>query len=283
MIMNCLGSSDSSDFFLFKTPVFAIRVQRYENPENFRVAGSNASFLYYFGFLMGKFSQRSSEIEIMDDLDCSGEVVHQTLHEIEFINRWLGGNSITLNSLKRLLRKHNPQRVRIADLGCGGGGMLREVNIMCRKLGIECELTGIDANPNIIDFARQDNQDMQEIKFEVADIFSEEFQKKEFDIMLCTLVAHHFSNNKLTSLFASLKTQTKFGIIINDLERSPWAYYSIKYLTQLFSKSEMVKFDAPLSVLRGFRKKELQQILRDTQITSYHLRWRWAFRWELVF
>ena len=34
--------------------------------------------------------QRSNEEELMDDLDASGEVINQTLKELEVINRLLG-------------------------------------------------------------------------------------------------------------------------------------------------------------------------------------------------
>jgi hypothetical protein len=44
----------------------------------------------------------------------------------------------------------------------------------------------------------------------------------------------------------------------------------------------MVKYDAPLSVLRAFRKKELIGILQAAGITRYTLRWMWAFRWQII-
>lgn len=44
----------------------------------------------------------------------------------------------------------------------------------------------------------------------------------------------------------------------------------------------MVKFDAPLSVKRAFRKGELIDILHAAGITNYTLKWRWAFRWQLI-
>ena len=49
-----------------------------------------------------KFDKRSNAIEIMDDLDCKGEVVNQTLRELEFINRTLGGNQITVSGVRSL-------------------------------------------------------------------------------------------------------------------------------------------------------------------------------------
>jgi len=233
---------------------------------------------------VNKFSNRSSEIEIMDDLDCSGEVVHRTLHEIEFINKWLGGNTITLHEVKSLLLKNkSPNEIRVADLGCGGGGMLKEIRELCARLGVRARLTGIDANPNIINYAISGNADGPQIEFLCLDIFSEEFRLMQFDIILCTLVAHHFSNKQLSELFKNLKNQATLGVVINDLERNPLAFYSIRFLTSVFSKSAMVKFDAPLSVLRGFKKTELQSILQKAEIDTYNLSWQWAFRWKLVF
>jgi hypothetical protein len=72
------------------------------------------------------------------------------------------------------------------------------------------------------------------------------------------------------------------GFFINDLHRHAFAYYSIRALTRLFSKSYLVKNDAPLSVLRGFKKKEFISLLNQAGIPNYTIRWRWAFRWLII-
>ena len=61
--------------------------------------------------------------------------------------------------------------------------------------------------------------------------------------------------------FGGCMETAKHGFFINDLHRHPLAYHSIRILTSLFSKSYLVKNDAPLSVLRGFKKKELEDLL----------------------
>jgi hypothetical protein len=38
----------------------------------------------------------------MADLEASGEVIPQTLKELETINKWLGGNYVTTNGLDQL-------------------------------------------------------------------------------------------------------------------------------------------------------------------------------------
>ncbi len=228
------------------------------------------------------FSQRSGAIEIMDDLDCKGEVVDQTLRELEFINRTLGGNQITVSGINSLIKKRSSSSLEIVDLGCGGGDMLVLLAKEFAKKNREARFLGIDANPNIIDYAKSNTQNFSNIQFEAANILSPEFQTKTFDVAIATLFFHHFTDQQLIDIITKLYKQSRIGIVINDLHRHPLAYYSIKWLTTLFSKSSMVKFDAPLSVLRGFSKQEMKEILDRAGIKNYTLQWRWAFRWKVV-
>lgn len=219
----------------------------------------------------------------MDDLACSGEIVSQTLKELEFINKWLGGNAVTRDGLGMLIdRWPRDKTLHIADLGCGGGDMLRVIHGITTRLGITTKLTGIDANPEIINYARQNLKDIPEAEFLPLDIFSEAFRDLKFDIVIATLFFHHFRSDTLTQFLAGLRTKVNCGIVINDIHRHFLAYHSIRYLTAAFSKSDMVKHDAPVSVARAFSKDELIEILNKAGVQNYSIRWKWAFRWQVV-
>lgn len=231
---------------------------------------------------MPDFSKRSSDIEIMDDLSCSGEVVDQSLRELEKINKLLGGNYVTIDGINTLLKNEKGSVIKIADLGCGSGDILRLIKKWARKKNVNVQLTGIDANSSIIAYASTHTPAEFQIHYEAINIFSQHFRYQMFDIVVGTLFFHHFSNEQLISFFSQLKDQSKIGFIINDIHRHWFAYHSIKWLTQLFSKSPMVKSDAPLSVLRAFKKNELKQILKSAGIDNYTIRWMWAFRWQVI-
>ena len=230
------------------------------------------------------FEKRSEETELMDDLQLSNDDLQRNLDELETINYWLGGHKVVLQALQKLLpqlRKLN-RPVTIADVGCGGGDMLREIAKWAEKQGLETELCGVDANAFMLHYAAPKSTRFPNINFRQSDIFSPEFQEQKFDILTCSLFCHHFSDESLIQLIKQLYNQAATSVIINDLERHPLAYYSIKALTQAFSKSYLVKNDAPLSVLRAFRKRELEDILQKAGITNYQLKWFWAFRWQLI-
>ncbi len=223
---------------------------------------------------------RSYEEEIMDDLEISGEVIGQTLRELDYINRKLGGNQISLSVFKSLLKKYDIKS--LADLGCGGADIVKQMARIALKDNHKIHFTGIDANPHIVDYAKSNTSAFPNIETKCENIFSVSFQKQTFDVIHCCLFLHHFTEDHLIGLFDSFRQQAKVAIIVNDLQRHTLAYYSIKWLTRLFSKSYMVQNDAAVSVARGFTKAELKNILVKAGITNYSLKWRWAFRWELV-
>lgn len=80
-----------------------------------------------------------------------------------------------------------------------------------------------------------------------------------------------------------MQQNSTIGFFINDLQRNWFAYHSIKIITQLFSSSYLVKNDAPLSVARGFHKKEWINIFNKAGIKNYTIKWKWAFRYLIIF
>ena len=239
---------------------------------------------------MMSLRKRSAELEIMDDLDCHGEVVDQTLRELDVINTLLGGNYVTIDGIKELIsyaedtfmpagtgqKELRARGVSIADFGCGSGDLLKKIVEWGRRRNIKINASGIDANPHIIKFARQHNPD---ITFESLNVFE---NKTTYDIITATLFVHHFDDDQLVELFKSMNAHSRIGVVINDIHRHFLSYHSIRLLTKIFSKSAMVKFDAPLSVRRAFKKRELIDILKRAGINDYKLKWKWAFRWQLV-
>jgi len=71
-------------------------------------------------------THRRNDIEIMDDLDMSGELLIGALDKLTIINKWLGGNQLTLNGVRKLIKNLDKSKeITIVDLGCGGGDILR--------------------------------------------------------------------------------------------------------------------------------------------------------------
>ncbi|MGD1843904.1 MAG: methyltransferase domain-containing protein [Salibacteraceae bacterium] len=235
---------------------------------------------------MSRFSQRSSETELMDDLELANDALRKNLDELETINTYLGGNAVTLMGLNQLLLPNYPnsdRTIRIADLGCGGGDGLRAMARWGRKKGVKLELIGIDANPFMLEYANEKARNYPEIQFEQHNIFDQDFQRQPYDIITCSLFCHHFSDEELVRFFQQWYQQTSMGVVINDIHRHYLAYHSIYWLTRIFRGSYLVKNDAPLSVLRAFSDRELKELMAQAEINPFKMSWKWAFRWLLLF
>ncbi len=196
------------------------------------------------------------------------------MQELDFINQHLGGHKITLNGLKRMAIPN--REWRIVEIGCGGGNNLRIIKRWCEANNIEAHLTGIDINPECIDFAKVQTAN-RDIQFICCDYRDASFDVKP-DVIFNSLFCHHFTDKELKLMLQWMYANTTHGFFINDLHRHPLAYYSIKVLTKLFSKSYLVKNDAPLSVKRGFSKRDWLDIFEASGIRC-QIEWQWAFRW----
>ena len=108
-----------------------------------------------------------------------------------------------------------------------------------------------------------------------------EFIKTEtdIDIIHCSLFCHHLNDDELFELFSYISSSVRTGLVLNDLQRSRIAYYGVYAITHLLNGSSLSKNDGPISVLRAFKKKELQVLLEKAGILNYSISWKWAFRY----
>jgi len=224
---------------------------------------------------------RRNDIEIMDDLDMSGELLTGALDKLSMINKWLGGNQLTLNGVKKLLQKEDKTKaVTIVDLGCGGGDILRVLADYANANSLKFNLLGIDANAATLEYAKNLSNDYSNIQYLQCDIDSEEFANLKYDIALSTLFLHHFECDKVNELIKQWTDQARLGVVINDLHRHSVAYYLFSFIT-LFFGNKMVRNDGLLSILKGFKKKDLEQHASKLPYIS-SIEWKWAFRYEWI-
>lgn len=227
---------------------------------------------------MSKFSQRSYELELLDAPNIPKELLFKNLRELDVVNRLLGGHAITLSGIKNLV-VDKTKTYRIVDIGCGGGDAMKKIAEWAKVNHFKVELIGVDMNADAIAFMKNECKAFPEITGVVSDYRDYLKSNTDVDIVHCSLFCHHLKDDELIELFQYMNQYAKVGFIINDLQRHWFAYYSIKFLTRLLNGSTLVKNDAPLSVLRGFRKEELLILLEKSKIKNYSVKWKWAFRY----
>jgi len=224
-------------------------------------------------------SQRSYKKELLDSIDIPFEDIKRNMEELEIINTYLGGHRITIAGIKELFKKSftKKQECVICEIGCGGGNNILAIQSWCKKNNVPVHFIGIDINPNCIEVAVSKLKGVN-ANFIIADYIKANFEDRKPDYIFTSLFCHHFTNEELVQMLGWMRHNAQKGFFINDLHRHNLAYHSIKFLTKVFSRSYLVKNDAPLSVLRGFTKKEWKNLLEAAGIAQYTIQWKWAFR-----
>ncbi len=227
-------------------------------------------------------SKRSYQQEILDGTDIPFTDIALNMRELNYINTVLGGHNITIAGLKKLLPKADVQEsITICEIGCGGGDNLNAINTWCIKNKIRVNFIGIDIKQACIEFAAKQYQSLP-CNWITAPYQAVNFEDKKPDVIFSSLFCHHFKEDEIISMLQWMTQNSKKGFFINDLQRHWLAYYSIKILTCLFSRSYLVKNDAPLSVARGFLLADWKHYLKNTGIKNYAIFWKWAFRYLIV-
>lgn len=217
---------------------------------------------------------RSTKKELLDADDVPFADIKKNMQELNTINTLLGGHKITIRGFKKLLGNRNT--ISVCEIGCGGGDNLHAIEAYCKRHGIICSFTGIDIKKECIDFAKEQYPEMN-CNWVCSDYQTAVFTE-EPDIIFSSLFCHHFNEQQLQVMLQWMKHNSGSGFFINDLHRNIIAYYSIKWLTSIFSGSYLVKNDAPLSVARGFLKQEWENIISNSGLQKATIQWQWAFR-----
>lgn len=237
---------------------------------------------------MPDFTHRSTQTELLDKPDIPFEDIRANMAELNTINTWLGGHVITIAGMKAFLfttdiqstvkAKRTETSIIVCELGCGGGDNLQAIQHALATSSIRP--IGIDINPACIASAKAQYPQLN------AQWLTMDYRDAPFDqlpdVLFSSLFCHHFSHEALVAQLQWMYQHCQRGFFINDLHRHPLAYYSIKWLTQCFSASYLVKNDAPISVLRGFTRKEWKQLLQEAGIQHYNIHWKWAFRHLII-
>ena len=183
---------------------------------------------------MINFKERSKETEILDKDDLPFEDVKICMKELNSINTLLGGHSITLHGINTFYPKQETHFI-VCEIGSGGGDNLKAIS----KKFTNAAFIGIDLKESCINFAKHQYKELN------AEWISSDYSKVQFknkpDIIFSSLFCHHFTNDQLVVMLNWMKQNSQNGFFINDLQRNTTAYYLIKWLTALFSKSYMVK------------------------------------------
>src|SRR5579862_908284 len=169
------------------------------------------------------FSKRAELTELMDE-PCSREEMRACLQDLEKLNRWFLGYRPVLHYLDSLHLAEARQPIRILDVGCGYGDLLRRIEQWADQRRITVNLTGCDMNSDAIAIATEASGNASSLQWVAADVFSLNGSASA-DLIVSSLFTHHLSDTDIVRFLRWMEDHARIGWFINDLSRAPLPYW----------------------------------------------------------
>ncbi|GIP38396.1 demethylmenaquinone methyltransferase [Paenibacillus sp. J31TS4] len=214
--------------------------------------------------------ERRREPELLDGERLDERELEDSLREVWFVNRYLGGNPVLFRHLRSILdgadRKAGP--VRVLDVATGIADVPLALQAWGSRRRLDLSLVGIDLHPQMVAVARKRTAERPGIVIEQADARSLPYPDGSFDAAICNLALHHLDEPGAVQLLRELTRVTRRGWVVADLERRPAAYWSARLLARLVWRNPLTRHDGPLSVQRAFTRPEAEAIVREAGVPA---------------
>ena len=225
--------------------------------------------------------------ERMDDPSAGPEQFARALRELRAVNIFLGGHRALRKHVEPFLASRSETQVAVLDLGTGLADHPERLVRWGDRLGVNVQVTALDANPTVVDCATSFLSDAlpphlrTRVEVRRGDARELPFSDNAFHLATASLFLHHFDDAECVSVLREMDRVASHGVVINDLHRHVLAYAGIRSIATVLPVSAMFAHDGPLSVRRAFRPAELRRCALDAGIHNARVERHWAFRLTL--
>lgn len=224
------------------------------------------------------FQVRSKDLERIDTGDYTPQEYERFLHEIGFINRYLGDERAMRETLLREIKAKNLREFSVLDVGAGSGAMLRTIADFARKSRSQARLVGLDLNELSAKTVSTESKNFNEIFSVRGNALQLPFPDKTFDYTICSLFTHHFSDAQIIIILKEMQRVSRREIFVIDLHRHRLAYLFYKIFCTAFRISPLVRQDGSLSILRSFEPNELKNLAERAELENISVKRYFPFR-----
>jgi SAM-dependent methyltransferase len=217
--------------------------------------------------LLPDLARRSREPEILDGGPGSvtDEEAALNLADLRVVNRHLSGRRHLLEAV----RPHLGEGGRLLDVGCASGDV---PGFLLRRLPPPRVAVGLDVRPAHL---RGVPAGVTPV---VADMRALPFPDRAFDVVIASLVLHHFDNDTLAPLLGQLYRLAGRALVVSDLHRAAVPHLFGRVAFPLLFRSPVSVHDGLVSIRRGFRPGELRRAFEDAGLPHVRIRRHFPYR-----
>jgi ubiquinone/menaquinone biosynthesis C-methylase UbiE len=177
-----------------------------------------------------------------------------------------------LKYMEYLLGSKKANSLRVLDLATGAADVPRAIVAWARKSGTRIQVTAVDGNEEVLRSAREWCRDWPEIHLERCDLLEIPYERESFDIVLCSLALHHFTDENAVRILRKMNEIARIGFALNDLQRNWLTIWTSELLARTVMRSPIVRNDGPQSFRAAFTVRELRGMAEEAGMKNFRVK-----------
>lgn len=191
--------------------------------------------------------------EILDSDQCPASEAETSLRDLCRINRWFGGVGTTRKLIEQVAHTTGKKQFSLLEVAAGFGEVPRTAAQQLAAKGITLDITDLD---RVSSHLRRGHRAV------AADALALPFRVESFDLVCCSLFAHHLDPAELAQFVNEAARVSRCAVLINDLIRHP-LHLALVYAGFPLMRSHVSRVDGVASVRRAYIPEEVRQVLTD--------------------
>ena len=226
--------------------------------------------------------ERVCEPEVMDDPALDRQRHFAALRGLARLNGLSASASIVWKPIAQLARQRKVDRLRVLDVATGAGDLPLRLWHKARRANLQLDLHGVDISPQALEFARQRAKSAgAAIEFSQLDVLNHELPHG-YDVVISSLFFHHLDNHRAAMLLRGMADAANHLVLVNDLRRSVTGWMLAHAAARLFTASDIVHTDAPLSAKAALTINGMRDLAGAAGLNDAVLQRRWPCRFLLT-
>jgi hypothetical protein len=210
--------------------------------------------------------------ELLDSDLGTPKEISDSLADIHRINEWFGGVATSVSMVKHVTRVTGRRSFEFLESAAGSGDSARS---MCKRVGRD----GIQLRLTLLD--RVGTHLPESGRAVVADALDLPFSDSAFDLIGCTLFAHHLGPSEVIRFVNEGLRVARIAVLINDLVRGPFEL-ALAYATTPLHRSRLSRHDGIASVRQSYTLHEMDDLLHRTSAKKVEVCRRYAYRMAAI-
>jgi ubiquinone/menaquinone biosynthesis C-methylase UbiE len=201
------------------------------------------------------------------------------LADVARANALFGGTRAVMAEIDAVLDRTTARTITLLDIGTGIGDIPARVREVAARRGITIITYGVEHRESIAHAAHS-----RVLPMVCADARALPFACRSVDIVMCSQVLHHFEQADGIALLREMNRVARHRVVVSDLRRSWLAAAGIWVASFPLRFHPFSRHDGVVSVLRGFTRGELRELVhtavRHTPSVHDRLGFRTTAAWS---